>query len=157
MLFSSKNKIEVELDLSNYAIKSGLKNAADVDTSKYVKKADLATLKSDVDELDINKLKNVPSCLDSLKSKVDKLDAGKLLPVPTHLTKLSDVVKNEVVKKDVYNELVKNVNAIDTSKFVKNRLWWQDQGYRKKHLVLLNVANTDAYTAVKIKMPRLVI
>ena len=122
MLFSSKNKIEVELDLSNYAIKSGLKNAADVDTSKYVKKADLATLKSDVDELDINKLKNVPSCLDSLKSKVDKLDAGKLLPVPTHLTKLSDVVKNEVGKKDVYNELVKNVNAIDTSKFVKNRL-----------------------------------
>ena len=88
---------------------------------------------------------------------MDKLDAGKLLPVPTHLTKLSDVVKNEVVKKDVYNELVKNVNAIDTSKFVKNRLWWQDQGYRKKHLVLLNVANTDAYTAVKIKMPRLVI
>ena len=53
---------------------------------------------------------------------MDKLDAGKLLPVPTHLTKLSDVVKNEVGKKDVYNELVKNVNAIDTSKFVKNRL-----------------------------------
>ena len=44
-----------------------MKNAGDVDTSKYVKKADFATLKSDVDELDINKLKNVPSCLDSLK------------------------------------------------------------------------------------------
>ena len=45
----------------NYATKSDLKNAKGTDTSDFAKKADLAFLKSDIDELDINKLKNVPS------------------------------------------------------------------------------------------------
>ena len=52
-------------------------------------------------ELDIDKLKNVPTNLSNLKSKVDKLDLDKL--VPADLSKLNDVVKNDVVKKDVYN------------------------------------------------------
>ena len=55
----SKNKIKVELDLSYYATKSNLKNATGVDTSDFAKKADLASLKSDIDALDIDKLKNV--------------------------------------------------------------------------------------------------
>ena len=44
-----------------------------------LKKSDLANLKSDVD---IDKLKNVPSNLRSFESKVDHLDADKLVPVP---------------------------------------------------------------------------
>ena len=64
-----------------------------------LKKFDLANLKSDVDKLDIDKLKNVPTNLSNLKSKVDKLDVDKLVPVLVDLSKLSDVVKNYDVKK----------------------------------------------------------
>ena len=53
--------VKVELDLSNYATKSDLQNATGVDTSNFAIKTDLASLKSDVDKLDIDKLKNVPS------------------------------------------------------------------------------------------------
>ena len=65
-------RVEVELDLSNYATKADLKNAAGVDTSKCAKKVDLTSLKSNLDQLDIDKFKNVPSNLNNLKSKVDK-------------------------------------------------------------------------------------
>ena len=105
----SWGRVKVELDLSNYATKADLKNAAGVDTSKFAKKVDLANLKSNVDKLDIDKLKNVPTNLSNLKSKVDKLDVDKLVPVPVDLSKLSDVVKNDVVKKDVYNAKIKNI------------------------------------------------
>ena len=44
-----------------------------------------------------------------MKSKVDKLDVDKLVPVPVDLTKLSHVVKNNAVKKDVYNAKIKNI------------------------------------------------
>ena len=50
-----------------------------------------------------------------MKSKVDKFDVDKVVPVPTDLSKLSDVGNNEVIKKNVYNELVKNINAIKTT------------------------------------------
>ena len=53
--------MKVELDLSIYETKSDLENAIGVDTSKLAKKVDLASLKSDVDKLDIDKLKNVPT------------------------------------------------------------------------------------------------
>ena len=102
-------RMKVELDLSNYATKADLKNARGVDTSKFAKKADLANLKSNVDKLAIDKLKNVPSNLINLKSKVDKLDVDKLVPVFVDLSKLSDVVKKDVVKKDVYNAMTKNI------------------------------------------------
>ena len=64
--------MKLELDLLNYVIKSNLKNTTGVDTSAFSKKVDLANLKSDVDKLDSDKLKNVPTNLNSLKSKVDK-------------------------------------------------------------------------------------
>ena len=54
-------RVKVELDLSNYATKTDLKNATGADTSKFDKKVDLANLKSNVDKLDIDKLKNVPT------------------------------------------------------------------------------------------------
>ena len=50
-------RVNVELDLFNYATKSDLKNATGVDTSKFAKKVDLANLKSNADKLDIDKLK----------------------------------------------------------------------------------------------------
>ena len=78
--------------MSNYATKSDFKSATDVDISTFVKEANLASLKSDIDALDIEKLKTVP---------VD-------------LYKLSCVVEKEVVKKTGYDESVKNVNAVST-------------------------------------------
>ena len=88
--------INVKVDLSNYATKAGIKNISHVDTSSFALKTNLA----------------------SLKTEVDKLDIDKLVPVPVDLSKLSDVVKNYVVKKIVYDKLVAKVDSIDTSKFV---------------------------------------
>ena len=67
----------IRVDLSNYATKTDLKQMTHVDTSGFVLKTNLA----------------------SLKTEVDKLDIDKLVPVPVDLSKLSDVVKNDVVKK----------------------------------------------------------
>ena len=68
--------ITVKVDLSNYASKTDLKNVTHVDTSRFALKANLA----------------------SLKTEVDKVDIDKLMPVSVDLSKLSDVVKNDVVK-----------------------------------------------------------
>ena len=89
----SKKKIKVELDLSSYARKSDLKNATGIDTLKVVKEVDLASLKSDADKLDINKVKIVLA----------------------DLYKLSNIVENNAVNKSVYNELVKKVKAVQTN------------------------------------------
>ena len=91
--FGGNNNIKV--DLSSYATKTDLKNVMHVDTSSFA-------------------LKN----LASLKTEVDKLYIDKLAPVPVDLSKLSDVVKNDVVKKTVYDRLVAKVNSINNSKFV---------------------------------------
>ena len=74
----SGRNIKVELDLSNYATKTDLKNVTHVDVSSFAAKTNLASLKTDVDKLDID----------------------KLVPVPNDLAKLSNVVKNEVVKRN---------------------------------------------------------
>ena len=73
---SSKN-IKAELDLSNYATKDDIKNNTHVDVSSYANKTNLA----------------------ALKTEVDKINTDKLKTVPDDLAKLSNVVKNEVVKK----------------------------------------------------------
>ena len=88
--------INITVDLSNYATKTHLKNVTHVDTSSFALKTNLATL----------------------KTEVDKLDIDRLVPVPTDLSKVSDVVKNDVVKKDIYNKLVSKVDNIDTSGFI---------------------------------------
>ena len=102
-------KVKVETDLPNYATKTEVKNATGIDTSSFAKKVDSAGLKSNADNLDIDKLKNVPYNLSNLKSKVDKLHVDKLLPAPADLSKVSDAVKNDVVKKDVFNVKIKNI------------------------------------------------
>ena len=63
---SSRGRVIVDLDLSNYATKADLKNATGVDTSKFATKFDSANLKSNVDKLDIDKLKNGPTNLSNL-------------------------------------------------------------------------------------------
>ena len=75
--------INVKVDLSSYATKTDLKNISHIDVSSYALKTNLA----------------------SLKSEVDKIDTDKLKTVPDDLAKLSNVVKNDVVKKTYYNTL----------------------------------------------------
>ena len=101
--------VKVELDLSNYATKANFKNATGVDASKFAKKVDLANLKSKVDKIDIDELKNASLNLSNFKSKVDKLDVDKLVPIPVDLSKPSNVIKNDVLKKDVHNAKNKNI------------------------------------------------
>ena len=60
-------------------------------------------------------LKIYPS---NIKTEVDKMDIAKLTPVPDDLATLSNVVKNDVVKKSKYNKLVTNVDKIDTTGLV---------------------------------------
>ena len=69
------------------------KNATRVHTLYFAKKTDLINLKSGVDKLDPDKLKNVPSGLNTLKSKVGKLNLDKLIPLPVDLSQLSHMVK----------------------------------------------------------------
>ena len=72
--------------------------------------------------INIDKLKNVPSNLGNLKSKVDILDVDKLVPVPVDLSKLSYIVKNDGVKKNVYNAKIKNIedNTLDITNLATN-------------------------------------
>ena len=88
--------INVKVDLSNYTTKTDLKNITHVDTSSFALNANLASLKTEVDKLDINKLSSVP---------VD-------------LSELSDFVKNHFFKNTVYDKLAAKVNNIGTSDFV---------------------------------------
>ena len=88
--------LTLKFDLSNYAKKADIKNISHVGTSSFALKTNLA----------------------ALKTEVDKLDFDKLVPVPTDLSKLSNVVKNDVIKKTEYDKLVAEVNNIDTSGFV---------------------------------------
>ena len=68
--------------MSNYVTEADLKNATGIDTSKLATKSDLASLKAEVDKIDVDKLKTVPDDLSNLKSKVDKLNIGKLETTP---------------------------------------------------------------------------
>ena len=95
--------------MSNYATKADLKSSTCVETLKFAEKIDLAHLKSDVDKLDIDQLKNAATELSYLKSKIEKLDVDKLVPVLVNLSKLSGVAKNDVTKKDVYNANIKDI------------------------------------------------
>ena len=79
--------INVKVDLSNYATTKDIKNITHIDTSSFALKSNLANLKTEVDRLDIDKLKSLPSNLSKLKTKVDKLDIVKLVPVPIDLSK----------------------------------------------------------------------
>ena len=87
--------INGKVDFSNNEKKNDLKNATHVDTSSFALKTNLA----------------------NIKTKIDKLGIEKLVPVPVDVSKLSDVVKIDVIKKAVYDKLVAKVNNIGTSAF----------------------------------------
>ena len=91
-----REKIKVELDLSNYATKKDIKDITHVDACGFASKTNLA----------------------ALKTEFDKIDTDKLRTVPDDLAKLSNVVKNDVVKKTDYNTLKSKVDGIDDSKYV---------------------------------------
>ena len=93
---SDYKNIKVKIDRTNYATKEDINDITHVDTSNFALKSNLA----------------------NLKTEVDKLDIDKLVPVPLDLSKLSNVVKNDVVKKMMNDKLVAKVNNIDTGDFV---------------------------------------
>ena len=86
---SSSNNAKVELDLTNYATKTDLKNITHVDVSSFPSKTNLA----------------------ALKTEVDKIDTDKLQTAPTDLAKLTNAIENDVVKKTDYNTKVTSIEA----------------------------------------------
>ena len=86
---SSSNNIKVKLDLTNYATKTDLKNITHVDVNSFASKTNLAALKTEVDKIDVDKLKTAP---------VD-------------LAKLTNAIENDLVKKTVYNTKVTSIEA----------------------------------------------
>ena len=147
--------INVKVGLSNYATKADLKNVTHGDTSSFALKTNLVNLKTEVDNLDID----------------------KLAPVPVDLSKLSDVVKNDVVKKTVYDKLVAKVDNIDTSDFVLKTKYQTDKTELEKKIPnvtnfvqkakltelenkipdISNLPTKTALTAVENKIPSVVI
>ena len=143
--------INVKVDLSNYARKTDLKNVTHVDTSSLALKTNLASLKTEVDELDIY----------------------RLVPVPVDLSKLSDAVKSDIVKKTVYDKLVVKINNINTSDFVLKTKYQTDKtelenkipdvsslvkkvkltGLENKIPDVSNLATKTALTAVENNIP----
>ena len=129
--------INVKVDLSNYATKADLKNATGIDTTKLTGKSDLV----------------------SLKAEIDKLDIDKLISVPVDISKLSDIVKNYVVKITVYDKLVTKVKNIDTNGFVLKTKYDTDKldlekkliMQTKKYLILVDLFKKQI-TALKLKM-----
>ena len=122
---NSKEKIKVELDLSNYTTKNDVKYITHVDVSSFASKTNLAALKTEVDQLDTDKLKTTPA----------------------DLAKLTNAVDNELVKKTVYNAKVTAIEsqiagvtqsatnnladitklkAVDTSNFVTRKKFTAD-------------------------------
>ena len=109
---SFERNINVKVYLSNYTVTTDLKNILYVDTSSFALKTNLASLKTEVD-----------------KSYIDKL-----VPVPVNLSKISDVVKNDVVKKNVYDRLVAKVNNIDSNAFVLKTKYQTDKTELEKEI-----------------------
>ena len=97
--------INVKVDLTNYATKADIKNITHVDTSGFALQTNLASIKTKADKLDIDKLKFLPNNLSNLKNEMKNLSNlnNKLVTVPLDLSKLTNVIKNEVVKKTEYN------------------------------------------------------
>ena len=104
--------INVKVHLSNYVTKTDLKKLSHLDVSSFVLKSNLV----------------------NLKTEVDKLDTDKLTPVANDLAKLSNVVKNDVVKKNVYDKLVTKVNNINITGFVLKTTYDTDKSNLEKEI-----------------------
>ena len=86
---NSSGNSKVELDLSNYATKKDIKDITHIDAGGFASKTNLT----------------------ALKTEVDKIDADKLKTVPNDLAKLSNILKNDVVKKTDYNTKISNIET----------------------------------------------
>ena len=106
--FGGNSKVKV--DLSNYATKTDLRNVRHIDALSFALKTNLA----------------------GLKTEVDKLDIDKLAPLPADLRKLSNVIKNDIAKKTVYDKLAAKVNNIDISAFVLKTKYQTDKAELEK-------------------------
>ena len=132
---NSRENIKVELDLSNYATKKDIKHITHIDASGFASKTNLA----------------------ALKTEVDKTDTDKLKTVPDDLAKLSNVVKNDIVKKTDYNTLKSKVDSIDVSKYVGRTKYETDgkaiydkiDAVEKKILVLTDFVTTARFNYEK--------
>ena len=110
--------INVKADLSNYGAKAKFKNISHFDTLSFALKRNLA----------------------SLKNEVDKLDIEKIIPVPVEVCKLSNAVKIAVVRKTLYDKFVAKVTNIDSSGLVLKTKYNEDKAkLEKKFLVLVNI------------------
>ena len=124
--------INVKVDLSNNATKTDIKNISHDDTSSFALKTNLA----------------------NLKTEVDKLDIEKLVSVPVDLSKLSDVLKNDVVKKTVYDKLTAKVNNIDTNDFfLKTKYQTNKTELEKKIPYLTDFVKKVKLTELENKTP----
>ena len=114
---SSSNNIKVELDLTNYAIKTDLKNIAHTDVSSFACKTNLAALKTEVDKIDVDKLKTIPVDLAKL-SNVVKNDVVKITDYNTKVTSIENQIAG--VTKNTLDNLadITKLKAADTSNFV---------------------------------------
>ena len=125
------DSIKVKIDFSNYATKTDIKNTSHDDTSSFALKTNLSSFKTEVNKLDIDKLK----------------------PLPDDVSKLSNVVTNEIVKKTECNKLVSKVNNIDTSDFVlKTNYNTKITELENKIPDISNLATKTALTTVENKI-----
>ena len=131
--------INVKFDLSNYATKTDLKIISHIDVSSFTLKPNLA----------------------SLKTEVDKLDIDKLAPVPNDLATLSNILKNDIVQKTEYDKLVTKADSIDTTKSVLKAAHDKDTLESKKKIKLIigetkkegGLATKNELAAVENKIP----
>ena len=125
---SSRGNIKVELNVSSYTTKTDLKNVTHADFSK----SNLASLKTEIDKINVNKLKTV---------LVD-------------LAKLSNVVNNDIVKKTVYDKLVAKVSIIDTAGFVLKTKYDTDKSDLENKII--DAENTSALVKKQVVILKLV-
>ena len=116
---SSGNNVKVELDLTNYATKTDLKNITHVDVSNFASKTNLAALKSEVDKIDVDKLKTTPTDLAKLTNAVEN-DLVKKTDYNTKVTSIESQIAR-VTKNTVDNLAdIKKLKAVDTSNFASD-------------------------------------
>ena len=114
---SSSNNIKVELDLTNYAKKTDLKNITHVDVSSFASKTNLAALKTEVDKIDTDKSKTAPTDLAKLTNAIEN-DVVKKTDYSTKITSIEAQIAG--LTKNTVNNLVDitKLKAIDTNSFV---------------------------------------
>ena len=126
-----RRNIKVKLDLSNYPTKTDLKSVTHVDPSSFASKTNLASLKTEVDKLDVEKLKTVPADLSKLANKVandlvEETDFNALeqtIKVTDNKTGQDNlettVQNNHLTTETSINNLKAKVDGTDLTKYVK--------------------------------------